>query len=202
MNKVTNWLNRIFSDCLGRRCAGHEPLKECGGDGLDVVELKRIPIIQTSPIFHLNDDCILQIFSHLSLHDLASVSLTCQQFQVLAEYEFAQQNRNKQFTCCDAVVFGYSEVKDDERLSRALDIMKAFGRLIDTIIVFDIIYFRFLPLLQAEMNLQAWHGDCSTAKSLNWTIGARERTIPNNNNNNTSHHITNQYSQTKSADAQ
>lgn len=157
MNKVTNWLNRIFSDCLGRRCVGHEPLKECGGgsDGTDVVELKRIPIIQTAPIFHLNDDCILQIFSHLSLHDLAAVSLTCQQFQVLAEYRFSQQNRNKQFTCCDAVVFGYSEVKDEERLSRALDIMKAFGRLIDTIIVFDIIYFRFLPLLQAEMNLQA-----------------------------------------------
>lgn len=156
MNKVTNWLNRIFSDCLGRRCAGHEPLKECDGpDNGNVVELKRIPIIQTSPIFHLNDDCILQIFSHLSLHDLASVSLTCLQFQCLAEYKFAQQNRNKQFTCCDAAVFGYSEVKDEERLSRALDIMKAFGRLIDTIIVFDIIYFRFLPLLQAEMNLQA-----------------------------------------------
>lgn len=158
MNRITNWLNRIFSDCLGRRCAGHALLEECkdGADIGNVVELKRIPIIQTSPIFHLNDDCMLQIFSHLSLHDLASVSLTCQHFQVLAEYEFSQQNRNKQFTCCDAVVFGYAEVKDEERLSRALAIMKAFGRLIDTIIVFDIIYFRFLPLLQAEMNLPAW----------------------------------------------
>lgn len=155
MNKIANWLNRTFRDCLGRRHAGHQPLMEYDcSDVRNVVELKRIAIVQTAPIFHLNDDCILQIFSHLSLHDLAAVSLTCQHLQALAEHKFTQQNR-KQLTCCDAVIFGYSEVKDEERLSRALDIMKAFGRLIDTILVFDFIYFRFLPLLQAEMALPA-----------------------------------------------
>lgn len=155
MNKIVNWINRIFSDCLGRRCSGHEPLKECDSPDNIVVEMKPIPVIQTAPIFHLNDDCILQIFSHLSLHDLASVSLTCQHFQGLAEFKFSQQNRSKHLAFCDAVVFGYAEVRDEERLSRALDIMKAFGRLIDTIIVLDIIYFRILPVLQAEMDLQA-----------------------------------------------
>lgn len=155
MNKIVNWINRVFSDCLGRRCTGHEPLKECDGGSNEIVELKRIPIIQNAPIFHLNDDCVLQIFSHLSFHDLASVSLTCQHLQHLAKYKFEQQHRSKHLAFCDAVVFGYDEVKDEERLSRALDIMKAFGRLIDTIIVLDIIYFRILPILQAEMNLQA-----------------------------------------------
>lgn len=155
MNKVINWINRVFSNCLGRRCSGHEPLKEFDGHGnCDTVELQRIPVIQNAPIFDLNDDCILQIFSHLSLHDLSSVSLTCQHFQDLAKYKFTQQNRSKNLAFNDDVVFGYAEVKDEERLTRALDIMKAFGRLIDTIVVLDIIYFRILPILQAEMNLQ------------------------------------------------
>lgn len=156
MNKLISWINRTFSDCLGRRCSGHEPLEED-----DVMELKRMKllnktsIIQNAPIFCLNDDCILQIFSHLSLYDLASVSLTCCHFQDLAKHKFTQQNKSKHLAFSDAIVFGYAEVRAEERLTRALDIMKAFGRLIDTIIVLDIIYFRILPVLQAEMNLQA-----------------------------------------------
>lgn len=160
MNKIINWINRTFSDCLGRRCSGHEPLKECDGQDMsDVMELKRInlfenpSIIQNAPIFDLNDDCVLQIFSHLSLYDLASVSLTCRHFQDLAKYKFAQQNKSKHLAFSDAIVFGYAEVKAEERQKRALDIMKAFASLIDTIIVLDIIYFRILPVLQAEMNL-------------------------------------------------
>lgn len=155
MNKIFSWINRIFSDCLGRRCAGHEPLKECDiHDVRNLVEMQCIPIIQNSPIFHLNDDCVLEIFSHLSLYDLASVSLTCQHFQALANYTFSQQNKSKHLAFCDAVVFGYAEVRAEERLKRALEIMKAFGRLIDSIIVLDIIYFRILPILQAELNVQ------------------------------------------------
>lgn len=113
------------------------------------------PVIQNAPIFDLNNDCILHIFSHLSLYDLASVSLTCRHFQDLATHRFAEQNKSKHLAFSDDIVFGYDEVKAEERLSRALDIMKAFGRLIDTIIVLDIIYFRILPILQAEMNLQS-----------------------------------------------
>lgn len=158
MNKLISWINRTFSDCLGHRCSGHEPLKE---DINDVMELKRMKlldmpsIIQNAPIFGINDDCILQIFSHLSLYDLASVSLTCRHFQDLAKHKFTQQNKSKYLAFSDAIVFGYAEIKAEERLTRALDIMKAFGRLIDTIIVLDIIYFHILPVLQAEMNLQA-----------------------------------------------
>lgn len=158
MNKLISWINRTLSDCLGRRCSGHEPLEE---DINDVMELKRIKlldmpsIIQNAPIFCINDDCILEIFSHLSLYDLASVSLTCRHFQDLAKYKFIQQNKSKHLAFSDAIVFGYAEIKAEERLTRALDIMKAFGRLIDTIIVLDIMYFRILPVLQAEMNLQA-----------------------------------------------
>lgn len=158
MSKIIGWINRVFSDCLGRRCSGHEPLKEY--DSGQDMELKRIKlletpsIIQTAPIFGLNDDCVLQIFSHLSLYDLASMSLTCRHFQELAKHKFSQQNKSKYLAFSDAIVFGYAEVKAEERLARALDIMKAFGRLIDTIIVLDMIYFRILPALQAEMNLQ------------------------------------------------
>lgn len=154
MNKLWNWINRIFSDCLGRRCAGHEPLKECDAQDIrnNLVEMKCIPIVQNAPIFDLNDDCMLVILSHLSLYDLASVSLTCQHLQELAKYTFSQQNKTKHIAFCDAVVFGDAEIRAEERLKRALDIMKAFGRLIDTIIVLDIIYFRILPILQAELN--------------------------------------------------
>lgn len=155
MGKICDWLNRQFSVCLGRRCSGHEPLKECDMyDVSNLVEMKCIPIAQNAPIFHLNDDTMLKIFSHLSLYDLASVSLTCQHFQTLAKYTFSQQNKSKHIAFCDAVVFGDAEVRDEERLKRALDIMKAFGRLIDTIFALDFIYFRFLPILQAELNLQ------------------------------------------------
>lgn len=155
MNKIVRFVNRIFSDCLGRRSAGHEPLKEYYYGQDDTVELRKLRECQSAPIFALNDDCLLEIFSYLSTHDLASVSLTCQHMQILAKYIFSQQYRTKHVPFCDAIVFGYDEVKDEERLTRALDIMKAFGRLIDSIIVLDIIYFRILPKLQAEMNLQA-----------------------------------------------
>lgn len=155
MNKIVRFLNRIFSDCLGRRSAGHEPLKEYYYGQDDTVELRKLRECQNAPIFALNDDCLLEIFSYLSTYDLASVSLTCQHMQSLAKYIFSQQYRTKHVPFCDAVVFGYDEIKDEERLARALDIMKAFGRLIDSIIVLDIIYFRILPKLQAEMNLQA-----------------------------------------------
>lgn len=160
MNKIIGWINRVFSNCLGRRCSGHVPLKEFDGHDIrDVVEMKQmdalaLPVIQNAPIFDLNDDCLLEIFSHLSMYDLASASLTCRHFQDLANHKFTQQNKSKHLAFSDALVFGYDEVKSEERLSRALDIMKAFGRLIDTIIVLDIIYFRILPILQAEMNLQ------------------------------------------------
>lgn len=175
MNKIINWINRTFSDCLGRpkrRCSGHEPLEEFDGrDMSDVMELKRInlfenpSIIQNAPIFDLNDDCVLQIFSHLSLYDLASVSSTCRHFQDLAKYKFAQQNKSKHLAFSDVIVFDYAEVKAEERQKRALDIVKAFASLIDTIIVLDIIYFRILPVLQAEMNLHAWSGHGTFSKT-------------------------------------
>lgn len=168
MNKLINWIYRIFGDCLKSRFSDHELLKEYDGQIIkDVMELKRMKsfempeIIQNAPIFNLHDDCILEIFSYLDLYGLATISFTCRHLQYLAECKFTQDNKSKHLALSDAIVFGYSEVKAEERLTRALDIINAFGHLIDTIIVLDMIYFRILPVLQAEMNLHPRSNYCS-----------------------------------------
>lgn len=159
MNRLINWLNQFLSSCLGRRCRGHAPLREnidrdsnLGAKqmiSLETIVIRKTKLPQTAPILNLNDDCLLEIFSHLSLFDLASVSSTCQRLQQLANYQFLSTNQPLAFS--DAIVFGYDEIRDEERLTRALDILKAFGSLIDTFVVHDLIYFRMLPLLQAQM---------------------------------------------------
>lgn len=156
MNRFVDWLNRWLSNCLGRRCSGHAPLKEnfdLDIDAKQMILLERIvpmqPITQSATIFHLTDDCLLEIFSYLSLYDLAAVSATCSRLQNLADYEFLRNNQP--FAISDDVVFGYDEVCDEERLPRALEILKAFGRLIDTFEVHGFIYYRMLPLLHAQM---------------------------------------------------
>lgn len=153
MEKLLNWLDKLFSNCIGRHYSGHTKLKEYETD--DAFEMKCIKrvsnaIEQTAPIFHLNDDCLLKIISHLSIYDLASVSLACQRLQHLANYQFTLQN--KQLAFCDEIVFDYTEVNADERIARVLNIIKAFGGLVDSFTVHDIIYFRILPLIQTQIN--------------------------------------------------
>lgn len=61
-------------------------------------------------IFRLNDDCLLEIFSHLSTIDLCAIKISCHRFNYLADSTIKRRFRKEKGFKCKSKEFNENSV--------------------------------------------------------------------------------------------
>lgn len=82
----------------------------------------------TTQLYDLNDDCVLEIFARLSVLDLCAIRNTCKRFDALAEYFFNMVYKSLNLNNYN-IVGEYRLLSEDE----ARTILTTFGKQIDSL---------------------------------------------------------------------
>lgn len=160
------------SVAINRNEDGHQALAAEPSRNLELIE---VPVAQDerSSIMSLNDDCFLEIFSHLTLKDLCAVKDCCQRFSYLADSVVQTKSRKKKYVYLPNT---QNEESIDEIRENDAPTLVKFGQFIANLRI-TCSFGRYTSFKRSEF--VSIMKSCTSLKSLNltgrlWLVPVRE----------------------------